>query len=264
MKEASIAVPKVEAGNQWGGVGPGWPDTHDGYCWVCGTEQTFTRSSASVRETYPCPACRGSLRYQAQARAILNVYDSDAQSLKALAERSWFAAQSIYEPGTMGPFRSLLGSYPGYRQSGFWVDARPGETREGVENQDLTRLTYPDDAFDLIISSDIFEHVRHPWKGFAEIWRVLRPGGAHVFTVPAGRPLRKKTVYRVDTTRKNDVHLLPPVYHGATQTEHLVYCDFGQDIVGHLKDIGYAVRLEDFTYLPGVAPATVTFVTIKL
>lgn len=34
-----------------------------------------------------------------------------------------------------------------------------------------------DDSFDLVISSDVFEHIDRPWLAAAEIGRVLRPGG---------------------------------------------------------------------------------------
>lgn len=45
-------------------------------------------------------------------------------------------------------------------------------------------LPLPDQAFDLVMSTEAFHYVRDPEHGVAEIRRVLRPGGAVVITVP--------------------------------------------------------------------------------
>ena len=39
------------------------------------------------------------------------------------------------------------------------------------------RETIPDESFDLVVSSDVFEHVERPWLAAAEIGRILKPGG---------------------------------------------------------------------------------------
>jgi SAM-dependent methyltransferase len=39
------------------------------------------------------------------------------------------------------------------------------------------RETIPDESFDLVISSDVFEHLDRPWLAAAEIGRILKPGG---------------------------------------------------------------------------------------
>jgi hypothetical protein len=44
---------------------------------------------------------------------------------------------------------------------------------------DLTdcRATIPDASFDVVFSSDVFEHIDRPWLAAQEIARILRPGG---------------------------------------------------------------------------------------
>ena len=39
------------------------------------------------------------------------------------------------------------------------------------------RDTIPDESFDLVLSSDVFEHIDRPWLAAAEIGRILKPGG---------------------------------------------------------------------------------------
>ena len=93
-------------------------------------------------------------------------------------------------------------------------------------------MTYVDDYFDLVLSSDIFEHVRKPFDGFREIDRVLKPGGFHIFSIPVTQPIPAKTAFRVDTSGPEDVFVMPAHYHSAPEGgTSLVYTDFGADIV---------------------------------
>jgi SAM-dependent methyltransferase len=49
---------------------------------------------------------------------------------------------------------------------------------------DVQALPYPEEFFDMAISSDVFEHVRFDGKGFKEIFRTLKPGGIFILTIP--------------------------------------------------------------------------------
>ena len=76
--------------------------------------------------------------------------------------------------------------------SQFFPEVSRGQLKDGQRSENLEALTFPDESFDLIITQDVFEHVLRPAKEFAEIARTLKPGGAHVYTVPYYRG--KKTV----------------------------------------------------------------------
>ncbi len=49
---------------------------------------------------------------------------------------------------------------------------------------DLTDLPYPNQSFDLVVASEVLEHVPDIQKALRELARVLRPGGKVVMTVP--------------------------------------------------------------------------------
>ena len=49
---------------------------------------------------------------------------------------------------------------------------------------DLTKLKFKDDGFDLIICSDVLEHIKEHEKAFSELSRVLAKGGTLLITVP--------------------------------------------------------------------------------
>ncbi|HUF34208.1 MAG TPA: methyltransferase domain-containing protein [Acidimicrobiales bacterium] len=53
---------------------------------------------------------------------------------------------------------------------------------------DALRLPFPDDAFDRIIASEVFEHIPDDAAAAAELTRVLRPGGTIAVTVPSWLP----------------------------------------------------------------------------
>ena len=82
------------------------------------------------------------------------------------------------------------------------------------------------------------EHVRRPAEAFQSISRVLKPGGYHVFTVPI---YSEETTVRIDTTTDEDVHLLPPLYHGDPLRSQgaLAYYDFGMDILNMANAFGF-------------------------
>jgi len=56
-----------------------------------------------------------------------------------------------------------------------------GEVRYG----DVCALPFGDDTFDLVLATDIIEHVDDDGKALSELRRVLKPGGAAILSVPA-------------------------------------------------------------------------------
>lgn len=56
-----------------------------------------------------------------------------------------------------------------------------GEVRKG----DATALPFPDASFDLVLATDIIEHVDDDTRALEEIRRVTKPGGLALVTVPA-------------------------------------------------------------------------------
>lgn len=220
-------------------------DSYYGLCSLCGHFQEFHRQKRAIRETYHCERCRASLREREQARAILACYpELRAATLQELVTKPAFRATRLYEPGTIGPFRKFFADLPGYRQSDFYPEQERRQAPQTVPHQDLEALDYPDASFDLVITSDILEHVRHPERAFRELFRVLCPGGHHVMTVPMQDPLPELSVRRVDTDGPSDVMLLPEHYHGNGKGgRSLVYTDFGADISDWLAVAGFSASL---------------------
>lgn len=49
---------------------------------------------------------------------------------------------------------------------------------------DGQRLPFPAGSFDTVLSIDVLEHVPHPWEMWAEMSRVLAPGGTIIIVTP--------------------------------------------------------------------------------
>jgi SAM-dependent methyltransferase len=126
----------------------------------------------------------------------------------------------------------------------------PEKIRSGgnaMEYADFQELQFPDNSFDLVIASEVFEHVRHDMKGFCEVLRVLKPGGSLILTVPYDHEM-EKTRKRVDTSGEEDVHLMEPEYHGGGG-HTLAYRNYGRDLLGLLREAGFAVCHYDLEIL---------------
>ncbi|MFN3255762.1 MAG: class I SAM-dependent methyltransferase [Ilumatobacter sp.] len=59
---------------------------------------------------------------------------------------------------------------------------------KGVLRGDATCLPFADDSFDIVITSEVLEHIQHDVAAIDEMVRVLKPGGMFAATVPAWMP----------------------------------------------------------------------------
>lgn len=117
-----------------------------------------------------------------------------------------------------------------YSYSFFFPEVPLGSHKDGCRCENLEALTFADGSFDLFITQDVLEHVFRPDRALAEIMRVLRDGGIHIFTAPKHKTLliSRQRARESDGTTE---HLLPPQYHGNPISElgSLVTWDYGAD-----------------------------------
>jgi hypothetical protein len=76
---------------------------------------------------------------------------------------------------------------PGYLPTQYDPSISFGSQGKNYQSEDLEHQTIQDNAFDLVITQDVFEHLFQPDLAIREIARTLVPGGAHVLTVPIVR-----------------------------------------------------------------------------
>ena len=62
------------------------------------------------------------------------------------------------------------------------LDMRPGPNVDIVSNGH--DIPFPNEHFDLVLTLETLEHDNRFWVTLLEIWRILKPGGMAIITVP--------------------------------------------------------------------------------
>lgn len=190
---------------------------------------TLILTLAESEEFHVCLRCRANLRYSLLARYLRVAFPD-------------ISAMDVLELDFSSPLRSMLAQARAYTRSYYRDGIEPGTLREdGVVCQDITRLTYPDRSLDLIVSSDVLEHVPDAAAAFRESARVLRPGGAHIFTVPP----RLHTTRRAVLEHGQVTYIQPPEYHldPLDPLGVLAYWDYGPDLPQVFATPGLSFRV---------------------
>ena len=212
------------------------------------------RTTRAIRETYNCGGCRASLRYRVLAEAVLSCFNSKSQDLRSFLSQSG-ADLTILEAGVHSPLRRFFSSLPGYTVAAdLSVISRNSPTAD-------TALKAP---VDLIITSDVFEHIRKPMESFRDVHGALKPGGFHVFTIPTAYPLPERTSIRVNVDGDEDIPVMEPVYHGDGKGGSLlVYNDFGRELLGELARIGFITSVHNYSVKERFVRTASAFISVK-
>lgn len=87
--------------------------------------------------------------------------------------------------------------------------------RGGVRCENLENQTFTDESFDIVVTTDVMEHVYQPELAYREVFRTLRPGGLYVHSVPIYKELVRSVRYAaLDADGKITYLVTPPEYHG--------------------------------------------------
>lgn len=207
------------------------------------------------REGKRCARCGASLRSGQLAAALVGEMNrlagSSAPHLRAACRDARVHRLAIAEINSAGNLHKQLARCPGLRYSEY------GSTDPAVPAEDLTRLSYADASFDIATTSDTMEHVPDVDTALREVRRILRPGGAYVFSIPV--VWDRQTRRRAELQDGKLVHLLPPSHHGAPgdgRHDMLVFHEFGADVVDRCRVAGFELELRK----SADNPALVTFV----
>ncbi len=211
------------------------------------------------REGRHCIKCGCSARTNQLAEATLlaisNISGIKAPNLAAAFDEPKVKELRIAEINSAGTIHQFLCKSPNLKYSEF------ASNNPSIPSESLLNLSYPDNSFDMVITSETLEHVPDIDIAFHEIRRVLKNGGVHVFTTPIiwDRP---NTKIRAKMDDGSLLHMMPPSYHGSkfeNQADYLVFYEFGFDLVARCESAGFEVSL----IRNDVNPALVTFYTTK-
>jgi SAM-dependent methyltransferase len=218
-------------------------DHRRGFCPVCSRRTIFllTDTAETIRNHALCVRCGSCSRQRHVALHVL-----EALRERGVARYADLGARpdiAVYDTSTEGRLARRMAGAPNLTVSEFFDDVPPGESRDGVMCQDLQRLTFADATFDLIVSEDVFEHVPDYARGFREVFRVLKPGGYHVFSIPYHFDRRTRPLFE---WREGRPVLFEPVEYHGDPIRGLIPCytHFGYDLLDILRETGFEARLE--------------------
>jgi|SRR5450631_2796329 SAM-dependent methyltransferase len=207
-----------------GGIG----DWRLGRCRCCERSTLFVAQKNGSAESRACLFCSANERYELLAVEIRSRYGESLPKLDVL------------ELDPRSPLRPLLSRARSYTRS-FYEEGCSSVQKDGAVCEDITALTFRSGSFDLIVSSEVLEHVPRLDRALAESARVLRPAGAHLFTVPP----RARTRRRAEIVDGKVVHIEPPEYHLDPLSPEgiLAFWDIGPDLPQALPTKGLHIKI---------------------
>ena len=190
-----------------------------GWCPICECSVRFVEVGPWLRDQLLCSRCGSIPRF----RALVHVLQTRFPNWREIR---------IHESSPGGrASEKLARECRQYTPTHFFPNVEAGELKNGIRCENLERQTFPDACFDLVVTGDVFEHVLDPGRGFSEIARTLRPGGAHVFTLPWY--WWKETLVRARRKESGKLEYLEkPDYHGnpIDKKGSLVVTEWGLDL----------------------------------
>jgi SAM-dependent methyltransferase len=215
-----------------------------GLCSYCRAARDFTVSAGAwlgenvnLREGLVCPGCGLGNRLRLLFKAVEDFAGSPGQ----LRQRRAYVAERVttFYQRLADRIDDVVGSE--------YLDAScvPGETRvvasQSVRHEDLCRLSFSDESFDLVIHADVLEHVPDYRRAFIELHRVTRRGGGMFFSVPFLHDRDEDEVRASIQADGSIVHHLPAVYHGnpVDPKGALAFRTYGWSMLDTLRGVGF-------------------------
>jgi SAM-dependent methyltransferase/glycosyltransferase involved in cell wall biosynthesis len=217
-----------------------------GYCAVCRCETEFQvgfmYAYQQTADGEPIPNWRehlNCLRCGHTNRVRLMIHLLERYVRPTPKQRVYITEQTT---PLFGYLKSTLADVTGSEFLGDVVSL--GGERNGLRNEDMTRLTFADESFDVVVSCDVLEHVTSDTAAFSEAYRCLAPGGTFIFTAPCALDKASNVVRaRVDEDGQIEHLITPPEYHGNPvdpENGALCFRYFGWEVLEQLKAAGFA------------------------
>ena len=187
---------------------------HLGFCVTCRRRTVFTKGSSRSIDEPQCLHCGSGPR----ERSLIAVVDEAFPNWRDLR---------IHEISPKGTASALLA-----RDCGRYTSSH---LLEGEADGELDLLSVGDESLDLVISQDLMDRVRDPGSALSEICRVLRPGGAHIFTVRMQSQVGSSVTAEQGPDRRFQ-HVRPPRHRDPDGRRTVVVPERGRDVCDFVQE----------------------------
>ena len=194
-------------------------------CITCSAElSTFLPSGIPLRPNAVCPNCESLERtriYWWYLRKDHAFFETTKKVLHTAPEKALFKLFSKNKNIDYSPIDKFEKGY---------------DYPKGTMNMNILDLKFPDNYFDLILSSHVLEHIEDDKKAMKELYRVLSPDGFAIIQVP------------IDATRDNtyeDFTIVDPKMREKEfgQFDHVRV--YGLDYKKRLESAGFTVHIDE-------------------
>ncbi len=205
-------------------------------------------ASVARKESSDCCWCGAKLRARRLAEVILDHFNAPSTEAKLHSIRQWSADATsqrlrVAEINMVDGLHRYLTRLQHLAFSDYNDSSSASGDSAGIQSEDLCNLTYADNSFDLIVTSETLEHVPDLKRALVELYRVLRPGGWHLFTIPL-LPTVGKTFPRAILNEAGEIrHLTTPIAHPGGNWGYPVFTEFGLDFPGILSAAGFETTI---------------------
>ena len=194
-----------------------WDGTQRLDCGVCGWRGPSVARGANRRDRW-CPRCKGRNRHRLIA---------------------WYLTEKrpeLLAPGKhflhVAPERSLGGCFE--RIPGLIYESCDVMRDDVTHRIDLQREIVAEDVFDVILINHVMEHIQDDRAALRNLYRMLRPGGICVITVPI-RPNGQPTDEDPSVTDPQER------VRRFGQFDHVRY--YGADLIDRIQEAGFAAEI---------------------
>jgi len=215
-----------------------------GYCHVCDKVQDMTiNGGPDFGDGYP--------NLREGLVCVCGAKNRDRLMVLASAGKLRSADRSIFF-GAMSGWATWARQTCGRRVDfcEYLPDSEPGSTVKvgelSVRNEDMTRMTFADGSSDLVLHQDVLEHIPDHKAALSETLRVLRPGGATIFTAPFFHVMDQTFVRAALKSDGSIEHYAPEERHGDPLSPEgiLAFYNFGWSLLADMRAAGFVdVRL---------------------
>ncbi|MFD2740021.1 methyltransferase domain-containing protein [Sulfitobacter aestuarii] len=191
-------------------------ETHDYICPICRYHGPFEPvvGAEAIRLSAQCPRCHSRERHR-----FLQLWLEQDASGRELGSFLHFAPEPIMS-------RALAGRCESYQSA----DIEPGRADLVLNIEDID---LPDDSLDTVMANHVLEHVDDR-KALAELFRVLRPGGRAILTIPVIQSWEQSYEPEgITSAAARHLHF--------GQQDHVRY--FGRDIEDRIRAAGFELEV---------------------
>lgn len=212
------------------------------------------RLKLDQRESNFCPKCGNSSRTRTLAQALMQqIQYKGIENFSQWINKTNNEKLKIAEINACGKLHKFLSknkniAYSEYPSSR--LITRIINTLRNILKEDITQLTYPDNLFDIVLHSEVLEHVPDIDKAITECRRILKPKGICIFTIPILNNRKTKKCANINMLTGEIKYLKSPSYHGLDKrNDNLVWWEFGSDIIKKYKMEILKYVPEELTYV---------------